>query len=234
MKKEKVTAIVLAGGSGKRMGGACKKQYLLLGEKPILYYSLKTFQESCVDEIILVTNEPEYCTREIIQKYGLDKVTKIVPGGAERYHSVYAGLQAADCDYVLIHDGARPFVTEAMIDDSLAAARKYQACIVGMPVKDTIKIADEKEFAAHTPKRDKVWQIQTPQTFFYPLIWEAYQKILKEEPMGITDDAMAVEYSNSIGVKLIRGNYRNIKITTQEDLEIAELFLKKQLTSNHK
>ena len=94
MKKEKVTAIVLAGGSGKRMGGACKKQYLLLGEKPILYYSLKTFQESCVDEIILVTNEPEYCTREIIQKYGLDKVTKIVPGGAERYHSVYAGLQA--------------------------------------------------------------------------------------------------------------------------------------------
>ena len=228
MENEKITAIVLAGGSGKRMGGDCKKQYMLLGQKPILYYSLKTFQESCVNEIVLVTNEPEYCTKEIIQKYGLDKVTKIVPGGAERYHSVYAGLQAAEgCGYVLIHDGARPFVTETMIQDSLTAVKEYQACIIGMPVKDTIKVADEKGFAAQTPERAKVWQIQTPQTFSYPLIWKAYQKVLKEEPAGITDDAMVVEYSNSAKVKLIRGNYENIKITTPEDIEIAELFLKK-------
>lgn len=228
MQKEKVTAIVLAGGSGSRMGSACKKQYMLLGKKPLLYYSLRTFQESCVDEIVLVTNEAEYCQKEIIQKYGLDKVTKIVPGGAERYHSVYAGLCAvSECSYVLIHDGARPFVTETMINDSLEAARKYQACIIGMPVKDTIKIADESEFAEQTPERAKVWQIQTPQTFSYPLIRKAYQKVLKEEPNGITDDAMVVEYANLAKVKLIRGSYENIKITTPEDMKIAELFLKK-------
>ena len=228
MQKEKVTAIVLAGGSGSRMGSACKKQYMLLGKKPLLYYSLKTFQESCVDEIVLVTNEPEYCQKEMIQKYDFDKVTKIVPGGAERYHSVYAGLQAAsECSYVLIHDGARPFVTETMINESLAAARNYQACVIGMPVKDTIKIADEREFAEQTPERAKVWQIQTPQTFSYPLILEAYQKVLKEKPKGITDDAMVVEYANLAKVKLIRGSYENIKITTPEDMKIAELFLKK-------
>lgn len=228
MKKETVTAIILAGGSGTRMGGICKKQYMLLGRKPLLYYSLKTFQESCVDEIVLVTNEAEYCREEIIQKYRLDKVTKIVPGGKERYHSVYAGLlAAAGCSYVLIHDGARPFVTEAMIDDSLKTVKTYQACIVGMPVKDTIKIADDEGFSVQTPDRAKVWQIQTPQTFFYPLILKAYEKILKEQPQGITDDAMAVEYGNFAKVKLIQGSYENIKITTPEDMKIAELFLKK-------
>ncbi len=228
MEKEKITAIVLAGGSGKRMGSACKKQYMLLGQKPLLYYSLKTFQKSCIDEIVLVTNEPEYCKNEIIQKYDLNKVTKIVSGGAERWHSVYAGLLAAEqCSYVLIHDGARPFVTENMINDSLAAVREYQACVIGMPVKDTIKVADEREFAEQTPERAKVWQIQTPQTFSYPLIWKAYQKIRKEQPRGITDDAMVLEYGNFAKVKLIRGCYENIKITTPEDMEIAELFLKK-------
>lgn len=227
MKKEKVTAIVLAGGSGKRMGGACKKQYMLLGGRPLLYYSLKTFQESCVDEIVLVTNEAEYCREAIVQKHGLDKVAKIVPGGEERYHSVYAGLLAAEeCSYVLIHDGARPFVTKDMIDNSLAEARNCQACILGMPVKDTIKIADKDGFAEHTPKRERVWQIQTPQTFFYPLILKSYQKILKERPEGITDDAMAVEYGGCARVKLIQGSYENIKITTPEDMKIAEMFLK--------
>lgn len=228
MKKETVAAIILAGGSGTRMGGICKKQYMLLGRKPLLYYSLKTFQESCVDEIVLVTNEAEYCREEIIQKYRLDKVTKIVPGGKERYHSVYAGLLAADgCSYVLIHDGARPFVTETMIEDSLKTVKTYQACIVGMPVKDTIKIADDKGFSVQTPERAKVWQIQTPQTFFYPLILKAYEKILREQPKGITDDAMAVEYGNFAKVKLIQGSYENIKITTPEDMKIAELFFEK-------
>lgn len=227
MRKEKITAIVLAGGSGTRMGGTCKKQYMLLDGKPILYYSLKTFQESRVDEIILVTNEEEYCRQEIIEKYHLNKVKKITAGGAERYHSVFCGLQAAEyCDYVLIHDGARPFVTEDMIERSIHAVKKYQACAVGMPVKDTIKIADSKNYAAETPDRKSVWMIQTPQTFSYSLILEAYRQILKEQPEGITDDAMVIEHQKTAKVKLIPGSYENIKITTPEDMEIAKSFRK--------
>lgn len=228
MQKDRITAIVLAGGSGKRMGGDCKKQYMLLDGKPILYYSLKIFQESSVDEIVLVTNEEEYCQKEIIQKYHLDKVTQIVPGGAERYHSVYAGLLAIkECDYVLIHDGARPFITQDIVNGSIAAVKEYSACIVGMPVKDTIKIADDRNFTKDTPAREKVWQIQTPQTFSYPLILDAYQKVLAEKPAGITDDAMIIEYGNYAKVKMIPGSYENIKITTPEDMVIAEAFLHK-------
>ncbi len=226
MQKDKITAIVLAGGSGKRMGGSCKKQYMLLADHPVLSYSLKTFQKSCVDEIILVTNEKEYCHKEIIQKYHIDKVTNIVPGGAERYHSVYAGLLAAgECSYVLVHDGARPFLTQEMINASIEAVKEYHACAIGMPVKDTIKIADKENFAIKIPARESVWQIQTPQTFSYSLLLKAYQKVLAEQPEGITDDAMVIEYGGYTKVKLIRGSYENIKITTPEDMTIAEAFL---------
>ncbi|MBO5371221.1 MAG: 2-C-methyl-D-erythritol 4-phosphate cytidylyltransferase [Lachnospiraceae bacterium] len=233
MQKGKIAAIVLAGGSGKRMGGSCKKQYLLLDEKPILYYSLKAFQDSpYIDVIILVTNEPEYCMEELVLKYHMDKVIKAVPGGKERYHSVYNGLQAVEqksvCDYVLIHDGARPFVTGDIIKRSVECVEQYQACVVGMPVKDTIKIADEMEFAKATPDRKCVWMIQTPQTFSFALIKNAYEQILKDTPEGITDDAMVIESQNLAKVKLIPGSYENIKITTPEDMEIAEVFLNKQ------
>lgn len=229
----KVSAIVLAGGSGKRMGGQCKKQYMSLGEKPVLYYSLKAFQESNVDEIILVTNEKEYCQNEIVQKYHLDKVTKIVSGGAERYNSVYKGLQAIEkCEYVLIHDGARPFLTQKMIADSIENVRIFQACVVGMPVKDTIKIADKENYVKETPVRESLWQIQTPQTFSYSLILEAYKRVIKEQPEGITDDAMVIEYCNQVKVKLIWGNYNNIKITTQEDMVIAEALLRNGVLEN--
>ncbi len=230
MQREKIAAIVLAGGSGKRMGGSSKKQYLHLGGKPVLYYALKAFQDSSlVDEIILVTNEPEFCMKELVLKHNMDKVIKTVPGGVERYHSVYNGLKALqECAYVLIHDGARPFVTEDIICRSVEAARKYQACAVGMPVKDTIKIADDMEFADNTPERKRVWTIQTPQTFAFPLIMAAYEQIQKNTPEGITDDAMVVESQQLAKVKLIEGSYENIKLTTPEDMEIAEVFLKKQ------
>lgn len=229
MQKGKVAAIVLAGGSGKRMGSSCKKQYIELEGKPILYYALKAFQESeYVDEIILVTNEPEYCMKEIVLKYTMNKVVKTVPGGAERYHSVHNGLQVlSDCSYVLIHDGARPFVTEDIIKRSLEAAEEYQACVVGMPVKDTIKIADSEEFAVTTPERKRVWMIQTPQTFAFPLIKKAYTQIMENTPDGITDDAMVVECQNLAKVKLVYGSYENIKITTPEDMEIAKVLLKR-------
>lgn len=230
MQKDKITAIILAGGSGKRMGADCKKQYMLLDGKPILYYALKTFQESPVDEIILVSNEEKYCREELIEKYHLTKVKKIVKGGAERYLSVFCGLQAAeDCEYVLIHDGARPFVTEDIISRSIQTVKQYQACAVGMPIKDTIKIADAHNYAVETPKRERVWMIQTPQTFSYSLIMQAYQAIIDDKVEGITDDAMVVEYLNTVNVKLILGSYENIKITTPEDMEIAQVFLKKRL-----
>lgn len=222
-------AIVLAAGSGKRMNSTVHKQYLALGGKPVIYYSLKAFEESSVSFIILVTGagEEEYCRREIIEKYGIQKIKQIVTGGKERYHSVYEGLKAAGgADYVLIHDGARPFVDQGMILRSMEAVKEYQACIVGMPVKDTIKIADRDNFAIDTPDRQQLWQIQTPQTFSYKMIYEAYKQMLMVEDDKITDDAMVLERITGQRVKVIEGSYRNIKITTPEDLIAAEAYQK--------
>lgn len=225
---DKITAIVLAGGSGKRMQSKVHKQYLTVAGKPILYYALKAFEDSPVSEIILVTGagEEAYCQKEIIEKYNLKKVKAIVPGGKERYHSVYEGLRAAEgADYVLIHDGARPMVDQPTILRSIEAVKKYEACVAGVPVKDTIKIVDADGFAEHTPDRSTLWQIQTPQTFSYPLIRDAYEKIIRDGNIFVTDDAMAVECVTQKKVKLIEGSYRNIKITTPEDLLAAEAYL---------
>lgn len=223
----KNVAIVLAAGQGKRMQSKVQKQFLLIREKPVLYYSLATFENSSyITDIILVTGkeEIEYCQREIVDKYGFGKVRRIVAGGKERYHSVYQGLLAIDqAEYVFIHDGARPFVDEEIIARAYEAVKTYKACVVGMPVKDTIKIADEEGFAGQTPDRKMVWQVQTPQSFEYALIKEAYTKLLSGEQEGITDDAMVVERMTSRKVKLVEGSYRNIKITTPEDLGIAEI-----------
>lgn len=226
MKKN--VAIVLAAGQGKRMKSNVQKQYLLIKEKPVLYYTLNAFETSpLISEIILVTGETEieYCRKEIIEKYGFQKIHKITAGGKERYHSVYEGIQTIDeADYVFIHDGARPFVDEKIIERAYKAVEAHKACVVGMPVKDTIKIADEECFAVQTPDRSKVWQVQTPQVFEYNLIKNAYEKLMEKEPEGITDDAMVVETMSKHKVKLVEGSYRNIKITTPEDLEIAEIF----------
>lgn len=228
MEKQKYAAIVLAAGSGKRMNSQVHKQYLIIQDRPVLYYSLKEFQDSAVDEIVLVVGkgEEEFCRREIVDKYGISKVKAIVEGGKERYHSVFEGLkQTSDADYVLIHDGARPFVNQDIIRRCMQEAQKYQACVVGMPVKDTIKIADEEGYAKQTPDRKNVWMIQTPQTFSYALIYEAYEEMLKTEDTAITDDAMVLERIKGKKSKLIEGSYRNIKITTPEDLLIANVYL---------
>lgn len=241
----KTTAIVLAAGQGKRMGSDVAKQYLLLCGKPVLSYTLKSFEESAVDEIVLVTGKDqiEYCKKEIVEAYGFSKVAQIVAGGRERYHSVALGLEAAgrnalpgaaSCDYVLIHDGARPFVTPGMIAQGIEAVKKYDACVFGMPVKDTIKIVDEDGFAVDTPKRNLVWQVQTPQIFAYSLIKNAYDKLIAEEQklserkIAVTDDAMVLELFSGKRVKLIEGSYENIKITTPDDLKIAKSFLQKE------
>jgi 2-C-methyl-D-erythritol 4-phosphate cytidylyltransferase len=228
MEKQKYAAIVLAAGSGKRMNSKVHKQYLIIQDRPVLYYSLKAFEDSAVDEIVLVVGkgEEKFCRKEIVDKYGISKVKAIVEGGKERYHSVFEGLkQTSDADYVLIHDGARPFVNQDIIRRCMQEVQKYQACVVGMPVKDTIKIADEEGYAKQTPDRKNVWMIQTPQTFSYALIYEAYEEMLKTEDAAITDDAMVLERTKGKKSKLIEGSYRNIKITTPEDLLIANVYL---------
>jgi len=230
----KTTAIVLAGGRGKRMNSAVPKQFLMIKDKPVLYYSLKAFEDSFIDSVILVTSEDdmEYCKKEIVDKYGFTKVVKIVAGGKERYHSVLNGIKAAsDCDYIFIHDGARPFVTQDMLARLLECVEESKACVAGMPVKDTIKIANEEGYIDTTPKRELVWMIQTPQVFDFALIKKAYLILEKDEysllqkGISITDDAMVVEMLRGEKVKLVVGSYQNIKITTPEDLAIAEGFL---------
>lgn len=231
---KKNIAIVLAAGQGKRMQSDVHKQYLLMGDKPVLFYCLKTLEDSFMDEVLLVVGEgeEEYCRREIVERYGFKKINKIIQGGKERYHSVWNGIrEIEECGYLFIHDGARPFLDEASLERALSGVKETGACAVGMPVKDTIKIADENGFSKETPRRDTVWMIQTPQVFAFDLIRKAYKKLIEEEAhlnkkgILITDDAMVVEYFTDTAVKLIEGSYRNIKITTPEDLRIAEAFL---------
>lgn len=230
MRKKKCTAIVLAAGQGKRMCGNVQKLYLEINGKPVLYYSLNTFEESAlIDEIILVVgeNQKEYCEREIVTKYGFRKVKKIVQGGAERYHSVWSGLQVIEDEgYVFIHDGARPFINEEILERAYKEAVTYKASVVGMPVKDTIKLADSEGFVATTPERNLVWMIQTPQVFEIGLVKQAYRLLMEQEDICVTDDAMVVEQMLGCKVKLVQGSYENIKITTPEDLEIGSLFAK--------
>ena len=226
----KNTAIVLAAGQGKRMHTKIQKQFLEIRGCPVLYYSLRCFQESpLIEDIILVTGEDSvfYCQKEIVEKYGFTKVVKVIPGGKERYDSVYQGLLACEnSDYVLIHDGARPFITEEILERGLEGAKETGACAVGMPSKDTVKIADESGFIAETPDRSRVWLIQTPQIFQYKLIRNAHESIRARDMSNVTDDAMVVEQETGVKVCLAEGSYQNIKITTPEDLEIAEMFLR--------
>lgn len=233
----RTVAIILSAGTGKRMNSSMPKQYMLLKGKPILYYTIKAFEASEIEDIILVTGvgDEEYCRRELVEKYNFKKVRAIVPGGKERYHSVYHGICEANkrvCDYIFIHDGARPFISLDVIKNALEQIRQYDACVVGVPVKDTIKISDAEGFVTETPKRERVYQIQTPQVFSYPLIRDAYNQLMENEydilnqGIKITDDAMVVETMLNHKVKIIEGSYENIKITTPEDLKIAEIFVK--------
>ena len=226
---------VLAAGQGKRMQSAVAKQFLLLNNEPVVCHSLRAFEESDVETVILVTgaDEIEYCREEIVHKYGFKKVSAIVAGGKERYHSVYEGLCALSGELeedgiVLIHDGARPMITQEIIARTIEAAKEHGACVAAMPVKDTIKVADSKGFAAATLDRSTLWQIQTPQTFQYGLVYGAYKMLLSDESYqkGITDDAMVVESMHGGNVKLVEGSYENIKVTTPEDMIVAESFLK--------
>ena len=244
--KKRCTAIVLAAGSGSRMKSDVAKQYMCLCGKPLIWYALHAIEESSViDECILVTGAKDisYVKEEIVTRYGFSKVDAVTAGGKERYDSVYQALRVIadgkllvpnEDGYVFIHDGARPFLTDDILRRCYEEVKLSGACVAGMPVKDTVKIADREGYASQTPDRSFVWQIQTPQVFNTPLIIEAYEKLMREkdrlnaEKIRITDDAMVVETFTDTPVKLVQGSYENIKITTPDDLMIAETFLNKR------
>ena len=217
----KTCAIIVAAGKGTRMKSDCPKQFMEVKNRPILYYTLNAFQKSKVDEVIVVVSKDyqEYVQKDIVGKFKLDKVKKIVLGGAERYLSVYEGIKAAEgVDYVLVHDGARPFIEPVKINEVIEQVQQYQAVIVGVKAKDTMKIVNEDGYVIETPNRSMLWNVQTPQAFEYNLLKTAYNKIVVEKISTITDDAKVVEYATDQKIKMLEGSYRNIKITTIEDL----------------
>lgn len=223
--KKKTSVVIAAAGSGSRMGMNKNKQFLDIAGKPVLARTIQAF-ENCklVDEIIIIAAEPEveYCNKNIVEKYRLRKVKSVICGGEFRQQSVYNGLMqvSSDCDIVLIHDGARPFIDCKSICECIKAAEEAGAACIAVPVKDTIKRVDDEGFVEGTLDRRCLWAMQTPQAFQYNLIIEAHRNAMIEGYVG-TDDAVLVE---RIGhrVKLVTGSYYNIKITTKEDLAIAE------------
>lgn len=221
-----ITAIIVAGGSGKRMGTAVKKQYIELAGKPILAHTIAAFQ-SCeqVDEIVVVVGEEdkEKVKEEIVKREGFSKVKAIVAGGKERQDSVYNGLQevSTQTQYVMVHDGARPFVTEEILKKAIEVVKETKAVVVAVPVKDTIKrVATQTAEVIETPHRETLWAVQTPQCFEKTLLLEAY-KDATEKKRQVTDDSMLVE-ALGVKVKVVRGEYTNIKVTTPEDLLLGE------------
>ncbi len=245
----KVDAIIVSAGKGRRFAegkareseygstksdlgpmriGRGKKQFQLLAGKPVLAHTLDKF-EACplIRSVLLVVGEEDldHCLEEIVEKYGYQKVSQIVPGGKRRQDSVRKGIDAlsGDADVVVIHDGVRPFVTRDLIEESIHTAFRFEAALVAMPVKDTIKMVHNDGTVIKTLDRETLWQIQTPQTFRVNLIKEAHRRATEEGFLG-TDDASLVE---RLGVKVhvIPGSYSNLKITTPEDLILAEFFL---------
>ena len=222
----KFTAIVLSGGTGKRMNSDIPKQYMMLKDKPVLAHSLLAFEKSPVDDVVIVcgAGDEEYIIKEFVEKYGLTKVSAVCAGGAERFNSVYNGLKACkDTDYVLIHDGARPYVTEEIIKRNIVEVQKYKAVVTSVKATDTVKIADDDGFVVSTPERKSVYFMQTPQTFEYSLALDSYSKLIeelnKDVKVQVTDDAQVVEMYSDTKVKLIEGDYSNIKITVPKDLQ---------------
>ena len=225
----KSTCIIVAAGSGSRMKSDKPKQFLEMEGHPLLYYTVKAWQESFIYDIILVTSGGylDYVRKDIVEKYGFDKVSKVITGGETRFDSVYQGLLACeDTDYVYIHDGARPCVDGGVIERAREAAERYGACVSAVPVKDTVKVVDKEGFAVDTPERSSLWAMQTPQAFRYDLVRAAYDALADKDRTGITDDAMVVEKSGLAKVKIVMGSYDNVKVTTPEDLRVVENILK--------
>lgn len=221
------------------------KQFIQFCGKPLICYALQAVEESdIIDDCILVTGVKDlmWVSEEIVRKYHYHKVDTVIAGGSERYLSVASAMRLIRSEdmavsnrdgYVFVHDGARPFLTEKILKDTYEAVQKYGACVSAVRSKDTIKIADEEGFVSRTPDRNLVWNMHTPQVFETKLITDAYAALeknlqeLKRKGIHITDDAMVVEYFTDHRVKLVEGSYDNIKLTTPEDLAVAERILEK-------
>lgn len=241
--KKRCTAVILAAGSGSRMKSKTAKQFMLLGGKPLIWHSLQAVENSgIIDDCIVVTGESDvaFVHENIIEKYGFRKVDAVVAGGGERCESVGNALSfIADGSmrvpnregYIFIHDGARPFLTEELLRSTWEAVREHHACVAAVPSKDTVKLSDEKGFVQATPDRRSVWIVQTPQVFDAELIIRAYAMLRQRaeaegrDCVSVTDDASVVELFTDCRVKLAEGSYGNIKITTPEDLKLAEALL---------
>jgi 2-C-methyl-D-erythritol 4-phosphate cytidylyltransferase len=230
----KSDAVIVSAGKGQRLIEGRKKQFISLVGKPILAHTIDKFEACPLIRSILVVvgqEDMDYCMKEIVEKYRYRKISQIVPGGKQRQDSVKNGLDALskNVDIVAIHDGVRPFITREMIEESIQSAIRLGAVAFGMPVKDTIKMAHPNGTVLKTLERESLWQIQTPQTFRVNLIKEAYHKATEDGFVG-TDDASLVERLG-IKVHLLPGSYTNIKITTPEDLMLANLFLQTKVPS---
>lgn len=224
-----IKAIVLSAGKGTRMNMNISKQYIEVLGFPVLYYTLKAFEDADVDEIIITTgkDDVDFVKNDIVNKYNISKITHVIPGGKERYDSVMEGLNyVEDDDYVLIHDGARPLIKKDTINNIIREVKEKSAVIAAVPVKDTIKIVENK-VAISTPDRRKLYQVQTPQAFRGEIIKNAYKEMVKIKDTTITDDSMVVEKYSEYRVSVVESDYTNIKITTKEDIDIMKTFLKK-------
>lgn len=220
--------VIVAAGTGSRMKKDINKQFIKLKNKEIVAHTIEKFYNSeNIDDIVVVIreDEEEYFNKNIKEKYGFTDI-KVAHGGNERQDSVFNGIKMLkkECDVVLIHDGARPFVTEDIIKRSINKANEHNAIVVGVKVKDTIKVVSDNGNIVDTPNRSYLWAVQTPQVFKYDIITKAYEDAYNNNYYG-TDDAMLVERIG-YNVKMIEGSYNNIKITTQEDLEFGEQILK--------
>lgn len=228
-KNDKTAVLIPAAGMGKRMGKDRQKQFLMLGDMPVLAHTLKVFEGiDEVNEIIIIVprGEEEFCLINIVERYKMHKVTKVIAGGKERQDSVYNGLKliSDDKDFVIVHDGVRPFISREVIKQSIELAKRFDGVVAGVPAKDTIKRVSNDMLVEATMNRAHLWLIQTPQTFRYKIINEAYNKAYINDYYG-TDDASLVERLG-YKVKVIMDSYENIKITTPEDILFAEMIYK--------
>lgn len=223
-----VTAIIVAAGKSERMGGGTDKAFLNLGSKPVVAWSLLAYEKNTdIDKIILVVRKDQLtAAKAVARMFGISKMFKIVPGGARRQDSVQAGLKEVDVDtrIVVIHDGARPCVTQEVISDVIKFARRGAAAVTGCRIRDTVKIVEKGSTVSSTADRSKYWMVQTPQAFPCSMLRKAYAAV-EAEKKEVFDDSQAVEIAGET-VKICETDKPNIKITTPEDLQVAAAILK--------
>ena len=222
----KVSAIIVAAGQGSRIGGELPKQFQHLNDKPLLYYTINKFEKcNLVDEIVLIVSEKwlDYTRTNFLTEFSFAKVSKVISGGRERRDSVYNGLLALkNTDIVLVHDAVRPFVRVNSIEQTILACREFGAVILAIPSRDTIK-TEENGFVKETVDRKLYWLVQTPQTFKYELLLDAYRQAYKKSLYG-TDESALVEAAG-YPVKIVEGDFENIKITFPTDFKLAKILL---------